>query len=373
MVPNPWMAEAAVNAGIALGAAAAGAFVTRWWNRARPLVVLSGFGDIVRSTTQIQSPEDLLKVTSESTSIPNPAPIVEPYQLLELREAATVGALRYKTAVEKLPQLRQQLTEAPDDATAIDTIMQVLSHSGIAEGISVALKRSKFSLPDTTPSVDGEKIPVTESDEDDGCYLIGWKSGTSTFSSRLLRQPFLKTRIGPFMNAVRYLNRPVLIQALDGVFPFLQHQLQVHAEIVNIVARMVDANSRWAARLLIANYGAAPMIIWPDAVLRVQGKGRGTFAVDTYLAVEGSGDALVDLAGVHVLAPGEKLTVWAITRDIQQNLKEGHLLRAHYVARDAEAVVHLKVTRRGTFGSKAASNSAVFYESLTAPSRSRAA
>lgn len=345
---------------------------TRWWNRARPLTILQGFADILNNRSDADVPPDLTKLTRPSwniETIPSKATLGE---LRTARGDAGVAQRLYGIAAEKLPDLTQRFAAAATDDAAIEVLREMMSIRGISEAISICLKRQDITIAAPLSAPAGDiKLPVVESSDNSGCYIIVWKAGTSNFSSELTEQPFLKPRLEPFVESLRHVDKGALTKVFESVYPLLQREATAAAEIQRLASQIVDENGRWAGKVLLANYGAAPMIVWPDATLVVTSKASKPFKIACYLAIE-SHDEVTDLAGVHVIAPGEKAILWVVTKQVQREIPGGHLLRALYTANDAVARIDLKITRRGAlWGNRVRSTSGMFQSNVRLPEPTR--
>ncbi len=341
-----------------------GAGLTRWWNRARPLVLLQGFTDILKNRDDIQCPEELAELTKRSWDVRvlrGGTSSLGDIQAVNLTSLLVRDL--YQKGLEKLDSFISELDSAAEDDDIRLVLEEFICNKGIELALSIALKRGEIRVPASGKPPGQPKLSVHESDKDDGSYLILWKTATSTFSSNLKDQAYLKPRLEPFIDALRNLDKSRIIQALRDLHPLLKSQLEDLARIRELIEPILNESGRWAARLLVANYGAAPMMIWPEARLEVRHKKAGAkFAVGAYAAAEYEESPKVrDIDGVYSLAPGEKVWVWVITTDIQRDMEDGAVLRTHYVQGDATAAIALNISRRGALlGKKTKSDSAQF-------------
>jgi len=175
----------------------------------------------------------------------------------------------------------------------------------------------------------------------------------------------LKPRpLGVVINALRHLHVPTIVAALKQLKPMLEQQIETADRLDELVDPIMNDSARWTARLLVANYGAAPMMLWPEARLVVKHRSsHARIQVPAYMAVEYDCTPKVrDIDGVYVLAPGEKAWAWMITEDIQKDLPDGKLLRAHYDEGDASTYVQLTISRRGAFFGKGVKSNGITFE-----------
>lgn len=344
-----------------------GAVLTRWWNRARPLVLLRGFTNIIKNRDNIDSSEEVEQLTAESWETPELTAEKVSLQQLQTTQVGTKIVLDwYGESAGKIDALVEALQEASSDEELRAVLHEHITDASFERPLALALKRAEIRLKKKDYADAQVKLPIHESKDDKGCYQIVWKSSTSTFSSNLEDQAFLKPRLEPFVDAMRHFDVPVLVDVLTKLKPLLARQIEIHERLKEIVDPIMDESGRWAGRLLVANYGAAPMMIWPSARVVVRHKdSKAKFSVDSYVAVEfDESPKLRDIDGVHVLAPGEKAWIWCITRDIQKDIPNGKSIRTHYVEKDASTYMHLTISRRGAFfGKDIKSNEIVFEDS----------
>jgi hypothetical protein len=176
-------------------------------------------------------------------------------------------------------------------------------------------------------------------------------------------QAYLKPRLEPFIQALRHLDKPTILDVLRKLKPLLEKQTRIADKIHPLLESIMEDSGRWACRLLVANYGAAPMMVWPDAKMVIRHKSsHARIPVPSYTAFEADTSPKVrDIDGVHVLPPGEKIWIWAITRNIQKDIPDGKLLRTHYTQKDSMAYVQLTILRRGAFFGKSIKSNAIIF------------
>ena len=345
-----------------------GAGIDRWWNRARPLVMLEGFSDILKNRDDLTCTNELSELLEkcwEAQELQPGAVSLADIQTIRLRMHICLEM--YKKGLTLIDPFITSLDSATTDDQVRTALYTNITKRAIEMPLSLALKRTEVVCPPATSVNAGtQKLTVTEVNDEKGCFRILWKGSTSTFSSSLNEQPFLKPRVEPFVDAMRQLDAHRLSQVLRELKPLMERQVQNMERVRDIVDPLVDESGRWAAKVLVANYGGAPMMIWPKAKLIVRHtSSHARFNVDSYVAAEFPEDPkLRDIDGLHVLAPGDKIWMWVITKSIQKDIANGSILRAHYISKDSKGYVRLKISRRGTlFGLRTSSNSSVFGES----------
>lgn len=333
---------------VALASFFFGAFVTRWWNRARPLVVLHGFSEIFSSQDMVDYPEEAYTLSKTSwTTGELPSGAVSLGQLNRAYESLMLVTSWYESGIDIAKSIIDQMKTAKDDDQTMGLLKTAMINRGISSALSIALQRDEIKLEYDPASFKTPKLPIVEPDGPNGAFLIVWKDSTSTFAEGIDNRSFLKPRLKPMVEAMKYLNRPTIKSAFDQVVPLMKVNIEENRRFIDLVAPVVNARGRWTGRVLLANYGAAPMMLWPEGAILVRHKeSHAKFEIPAYLAHE-TENGVQDVDGVFALAPGEKVWVWVISNDPQQDMKSGSVLRGHYSEGDAEAAVKLKITRRG--------------------------
>lgn len=328
-----------------------GALLNRWWNRARPLVVLQGFGDVIAGQQTIKCSDELEQLTDDSWHSdrfpPGEVALSNVQFVFWHAEWAQEG---YEDAVEKLAKWQEEPDQAPDVETIRAVVKDFATNPVVLNAFELALMRNELQIRSMEETAEQPLLPIVESEEDNGSFKILWKSGeVTTFSSNLNALTHLKPRLQPFVQGMKFLDKQVLLEALRGIAPLIDKQTRIHRKLLELTKPIVEENNRWASKILIVNYGAAPMIIWPSGTLVVRHKPtRAKIRVTCNLALEsGEPPTVQSMEGVQVLAPGERVAVWAVTEQVQRDIADGDVLRAHYNKGNADAVVELEITRRG--------------------------
>ena len=327
-----------------------GAFATRWWSRARPLVVLEGFTSISDAATTFPISKELSTLTQTSWFVQT---------LHEGNESATAIVRTAARAELKLTDYETLLAEydsilgafynAHNDEQIIEAIRFAITKPSLDSAISVCLKSSKISVPIKTYQGD-PSLTIVDTEEEDGAYKIVFPSSAWNFSQNLAKKSYLKPRLDPIVQAMRYCDKNTLIDLLKNLKPEIEAQTRILRKAIDLLKPLSEGAGRWAARITVVNYGETALILHPDAFVHISHRtSKGKFRLHCYLAVENAEKSKVhDVRGVHVLAAGEKAVMWVITKEIQQNIPNGALLRTHYNAKDATARVHIRLAGRTT-------------------------
>jgi len=193
------MTDAIVNAVVAAVSFLFGAGLTRWWNRARPLVLLRGFSVIYSNRDDIEWSDDMETLTRDFWEGPTiESGKVELGDVQRVRRGILLIRASYKPCLDSLDDFVSSLQEAENDEQIMSVLLKHITEATTELPLNLALCRGdvrvEFSPPDEPP-----KLPIHESKKHDGCYVIVWKGATSTFARNMEEQSYLKPRLEPFI------------------------------------------------------------------------------------------------------------------------------------------------------------------------------
>ena len=235
-----------------------GVVLTRWWDRARPLVLLKGVANVTALQTHIKCPPEIAELTRKS------------WHYAELRdEEITLGAIKeyYVNASissqldeDALPAIDRILTMLSAEMTREDAIKayhDTLEHRGLSAGIDIALKRNEIVVNKPTGWLFPVIIQSEKVADNDGCFRITFNVDYVDFSSNLTKQKSLISRIHNFHEGIKHADPTVLRQVLTQLRPKLSDQARYTRQLVEALDPIRNENGRWAVKLIVANYGSA--------------------------------------------------------------------------------------------------------------------
>jgi hypothetical protein len=335
-----------------------GASLTRVWDRARPFLVLQGFSELL-SEEAVDCPRDLVQLTDESWVTPALEEGKNPLNhIRQCYDLARTVATTYENSLAKLPLLIERLQVAQKPSDVLSTLREVMMDDGLRDALDNSLRLQEIELG-VVPRFDGPEI--LQIAETASAYRITWQKNFSLFSSRLDEFPELKFRLSPFVEAMRHLHQPTILSALHGIRSGMDRQIKIHLKLQALAQKIVDEYGGWSADLLVVNYGATPMIVWKEAELVVTHKKTKYRIVCRPQVLEDQSWRFLE--GPRALSPGQELRLRLCTA-VQSKIEDGRLLRTHNTAVEdkdkAQGQIWLKVTRRGAFGSRVASDTSDF-------------
>ncbi|MBL8190785.1 MAG: hypothetical protein JNK38_22405 [Acidobacteria bacterium] len=349
-----------------------GALLNRWWDRARPLVVLQGFSTLRESGKEVEYPDELQQITGDTWFSDRFPP--KKASLRQIEEAYKSGkdwAPLLEVAVDKAAtSWLTKLENKPSDEDVKNILQEIFSDQGMNVAFSNALVNEDLKIKqlDETRTA---CLEIVETQQNNGAYLIPWRKSPSLFGANLIDFPFLKSRYQPLIDAVRHLNKDSLSQAVKDIMPIIEKQIRILNHIKTATDVIVKDNTHWAAKIWMANYGRSPMVISPGANLVVTiSEQRISVGCDLYTeSISDSGKKIEKLVGLFVLEPGKKAVFWAITTGTQEKITNGKVLRTLYEddKGDTKAFVQLRISGKAILRKKISSNKTSFKDNLRCP------
>ena len=350
-----------------------GALLTRWWDRARPLVVLQGFSTFREPSREVEYPPQLQQLTGDSWfSNRFPPGKVRFEQIESVFSEAKTRAPLLEDATEKATSWHGRLEKAREDEEVKIVLQEFISHEGMNWALDSAIMFEELSVDKLEPKPEkpeSEQPPleIAESNEYGGLYMIPWTKSPTYFGHSLNLFPFLKQRYKPFIDAMQYLDRALLAKTVKEMVPLIERQIRILHHIHEMSEDIVDKYTQWAARILVQNYGASPMVISPEVILLVKGgeiRKEGISADCNLYFERADPSKLEKLEGLHILGPGEKTFFWAITTKPKMSIPEGEMINGLYKKEGAaKACVKLSIFRKGTWKKSSISSNDTFFSS----------
>jgi hypothetical protein len=358
------IADAVRTVLVSVAAAVTGGLLMRWWDRARALVLIRGFVNVV-ATEEIECSAALRQLTQRVWRL-RPLPEKERGDRVQdmnrrVREERCL-ALEDRAL---LPQLRCQLAAAASDADVLEVVKTILEHYALPYAIVEAVGRS-ILVPPPASADTPDKVRVEFEDFDNGRYLVRVYGGSGkTIGENLNDQPALRQQLDAWLNAVRKLDREAFLAAVDALPPLLAEQAEIDRQIALATQPLLERHGRWMIKLFVTNYGSKDMVVWPDAALVVRGSRNITERCVLESIEDPETRRLHELVGVHILPAGSTAMIWARTERRQRDMPHGAALRDAYERGTAIAHMALHITRRRSLrGFATRSDKAVFSEHL---------
>jgi hypothetical protein len=329
---------------LSVAAALLGALVMRWWDRARALVLLQGFVNIVADGT-ISSPEQLRQLAQKAwkvDALPHQTTADELHRLLkDVRHRRE----KWMETAPEVGRLRTTLAANSEDDAIFDAMVEMSRSWDMEHAFLQAVKEERI-----VPRREAYRgAPKLEVDYDHGSFYVKCERGMTRIGRDIDSTSVLKADLDWWFNAVRFLDRDAVLGAFDILPPLLAEQAKIDAEIAEVILPLLKMHSRWMIKIHVTNYGAKDMVVWPDATLVV----RGARTIAEPCMLEGlekpESRELESIIGLHFLPAGSSATIWAGTTRWQCDMRDGALLRTAFQDGKAMAHVRLRITKRRSF------------------------
>lgn len=347
---------------IALGSLIAGHVLSRWWNRAKPVVVLRGFEEKQRTNEFVAIPDELTNLTADSWFVESVDKQASVVTLQSVYEDAKAHVDNSKDSERWCGNVKALLESAETPDKIVSAVGQLLEHEGVKDMLQAAVLFEAIRPKASFEYVGDSVITVSESEEADGSFLVVIQNRYFRLGAGLRTEGWRKTRLERLLLAIEYGDKGVILQLLNLLPSFITEQRELHRRIVEVASPIIEGKTVWVSKITIVNCGLSPMIMWPSADLIVKDPKSGArFQIPCHIAIEKDEEAAQDLIGVRVISPSETVGVWAVTTKMQDQIQSGAVLRDLYRAANVNAQVLLTITSRGwPFGSRVRSSKAVF-------------
>lgn len=329
---------------LSVAAALLGGLVMRWWDRARALVLLQGFVNVVADGA-ISSPEQLRQLTQKAWAVDALPQETTADELHRLLKNVRHRREKWMETTPEVGRLRTTLAASRDDDALFDAMVEMSRSWDMEQAFLQAVMEERI-----VPRRDAyHGAPKLEVDYDHGSFYVKCERGMTRLGRDIDPTSVLKADLDWWFNAVRFLDRDAVLEAFDALPPLLAEQAKIDAAIAEVTLPLLKVHSRWMIKIHVTNYGAKDMVVWPDATLVV--RGARTIAEPCVLEGLEKPDLrdLESIIGLHILPAGSNATIWAGTTRWQGDMRDGALLRTAFEGGKAMAHVRLRITKRRSF------------------------
>jgi hypothetical protein len=327
-------------------AAVVGGLIFRWWDRARALVLVKGFTNIV-SKGSAPCPDSLPQMTTLSWTVETLAATERLDRIHYAHWVARTERARCLDGIDILSALRSRFAGASTTDEAIDVLSEIFKRSELANAVAEGVRRSV--LPAARGGGAAQVNVQFEDRSDNGRFILLFhRDWGHSVGENLNDQPALRAQMDSWLDAVRTIDKDALLGAIDALPPLLQEAAALHQAIADTTRPILQAYSQWFVKIAIVNYGSKDMVIWPDATMVVRPRGAKAIRIPCLLeSVEDpESRRLRDIVGVEILAKSENLIIWGRTAPQQRAITKGELLRSAFESGTAVAQMAFHITKR---------------------------
>jgi len=344
--------EGFIKIALGVGALIVGNVLTRWWDRARPLVVLTKFASVTKNADRAHCDKELHELTRQSFSTPLISEGEVKYGEIETVHLLVKHDLDMTDNIDGwVRDTIRALKQAETDPEKVEAIKSIFRWSGLRQFVEFLFYRSLTAgISPQVPASDPPKLPLVPSEDNDGSLVVVFPDALGHLGGNFARDKWREQAIQPLVVALRSLDTHFLIRVLEKIPDLAVRQRDINRQILDKTSPIKDNHTKWVAHCTVVNYGSSPLIVHPNAhMLLEEKKGRKCLVVPCYLAEERSdtpGDAR-DVVGPLVLSPAQTTKLWVITQDTKENLVDGNLINAYSKDKTAMGRARLTVTERG--------------------------
>jgi len=341
-----------VNVFVAVGALIVGNLLTRWWDRARPLIVLSNFDIVTKNKDRTGCDRDLHELTKQSFVMGIITEGEVYYGEIENAYCLSKSDLESMDNIETwVSDSKTALKQSESIQDKMEAIKSIFRWGGLKEFVEFMFYRSLVSdLELTVPDDTEPQLNAVPSEEDDGSIIVVFHDSLGHLGGSFSKDKWKEEAIQPLIRAIQLLDTEFLVKVLERIPDIAIRQREICRKILEKTTPIRENHSLWVAKCTMVNYGNSPLIIWPEAhLLLKEEKGGKELRVPCYLALQkedNPGDAN-DFSGPTVLSPGDEMKLWVITKETKQHMTDGNLVNAYFKDKSANGRVRLIVTQRG--------------------------
>ena len=351
-----------------LGGILVGNLLTRFWDKARPLVVVKGFNTVRKKNQRITISDEISTLTKQSWFMDALSEGETSLGEAFVSNLASYSFLNSTDGIDTwIRESRAAFEKAEDPHEFRSAFKQLIRWTSISALIELGIVREHIAVQEKEYG-GNPAIAVSRGQERE--FIFVFDNSISRFGSRLGVECWREPLLFPFVKAIQYGDKDIILKVLDQLPQLAHEQIEIHRRLNTLLDPIVEENSRWVAYLSVLNYGNSPMIIWPESKITLSSKnGGGKFGIDGYLVkITKNGDDKIDqeeLKGPYIIPSNAHEEFWLISKDTESEMKYGGVVRAHYTSEDCNSHVSISVKSRAIpWKRKSRSSTVIFKEEV---------
>jgi hypothetical protein len=324
-------------AALTIVAGALGYTYREFRNRAVPYVkVIDVDGAIRKSTDIVPVPESIRTKTKGAFYIPK---LADKSTLADIHQAWDSADDLERFAPAVLEYVDQALVSTDEDQL-VGVMSRLTNLTYFDRWMMVLLLTDSIKFRVQDPDVP-EKIPVFyESDPESGGHAwLSFPGRTVRFGTRL-NHPAIAAKSKPFIYEISRLDRERVLDVLRQFKEFVENEHHIAATVMTELQAVLNANSRWAFSVYIANLSAHPLIVQTAATLEIMDSNKASYEQQCYLAVladsQDGSKSIRDTKKPVVIRPLSDTEVVLITSLTQGDMRMGSAIREAFDRKEAE-------------------------------------
>lgn len=334
---------------IALGGLIMGHLISRFWDRARPLVVGKGYSTVQMNIQKVVVSDEASMLTKQSWFMDG---LSEGESTLKNISTSYLSAgvfLNKSEGIDTWIREAKVSFEKAESANDLRSAFKQLIHwSAISDLIEIGLIRQQITIPKKT--YEGEPSIATARTKD-GEFVFVFENSVIRFGTKLNIETWREPLLTPFVEAASFGDKDAIISVLNQLPKLAHEQSDIHRRIKELMEPIRNENSRWVSYISVLNYGNSPMIIWPQCKITiVSKKGGGKFYITGYLVritkTKNGKEIQEDLMGPHIIPSNVYENFWVISNDTESAMNQGSVIRAHFKSGDCLSHISVNIGSR---------------------------
>jgi hypothetical protein len=154
----------------------------------------------------------------------------------------------------------------------------------------------------------------------DGSYQFGLPGRPVLVGRDLSKWPIAAQELAPFLQAIRFLDRPLLQASFERLVTLLTQDLRIAAKAAPDLTALMAEHFRCVCHLYLANYGAAPAMVQAKGTIHVrQGRaGRPPLVISCLLAALDDDGRVARTENGFLLSAGAEIRIGLVSEAEQR-------------------------------------------------------
>ena len=330
---NPQIQAAILTALLAFCGAIIGYFLKEYQNRSKPFISLQRMnGKITKQTQYVKISKNDCKELASSIFITK---LNEEDELSEVSKSSSDAEKinEYGKGFINLIDKVIDTIKNKDEDGFLSLISKLLSDRDYEYWIFRMTAAEHVNPPNIKEDLP-IKIEIYDSEENDGCIWFSFPRGSTSFGKGFHKHPIIRAKADYFIKLIQLIDFEGLGNVFDQVKQLFGKELLIAKEFGTKLEEILNENSRWEIRLYVANLGRTPFLINNTASLEIFEESGAKFDEECYMVLllkdKDGNPYLQDTLSPLVLGSEKDISFSFITKNVQQKMEKGKLLREVY-------------------------------------------
>ena len=306
-----------------------GHIITRFLDRARPLLVIETFSTATKGSTEVICSDEISDLSKKSWATGTVLAGEVEWSKLRWVYNVSVSEIKSLDGAEKHAEKIINLLNKTHEKNDInDAIKEIFEHPGMKSILEMMFLRDKISSAskkyEEEIAINGFLHP-----DKDGCYIIVFNDAIGKIGKKLNIDEWRQEKLKPLFEAIKHHDKDLLINFLKAINSHVKDQRDIHIKLKELLTPMREDETIWIAHCSLANYGKSPLVVHPEAELFIiRPDGNREEPISCYVSAEEmteDGLDAKDLKGPKILPTNSEIKIWVITKEkkcIQWNRRE---------------------------------------------------